>query len=297
MSRPIIVVIAGFPRDMYDRLATRLNSLDDRGVSAIGSPTPHASKAGQVYSESYVGTLAERCRAKLAEIESDFSLVVIYAALKGQDHSMIIESFASIAAFIKIKCDARRSYRRDAEINRTCSQAVQGVQKTIKFLNVLYDHLNSRANKTPLLLPLRNFASDALLEFIREVGSIGPGANDPDGTLKDFCERFEKAHPRVSRSANGTPCFKDDKGVLFCAPGRARHGRAWNHYEKPHMVYCYLAARVRLGSSYHRGFHYDCSLSEGRISGRFTNCHDGLEVVSGATHVNIAPNDFVRWQD
>jgi hypothetical protein len=294
MRRVLLVALAGFPRDTLSAVTSELDKR--QGLISTGVAVPDQTVRGGFYDAVYNYRLADRVQNRLSELPGEFAVLVVYASKTKMENERIVAAFAPACSLVSVEHYHKGTYNRAMYNRKTISQARQAIEKGLRFLNVVFDHVNSRANKTPLLLPARNFSSDELSGMLLRLSAHGPAADDPVQLLSDHCERFQSRHPMSKDSSTGAMCFRDDRGVLFRAPGRARHGKAWDAQGAPHLVSCYLGAKVRLGASYVRGFHYDCCSQNGRISGIFKNCHNGDEAVSETTHVNIAPNDFLRWK-
>jgi hypothetical protein len=179
------------------------------------------------------------------------------------------------------------TYERNTGLLRV---AVDTIRKSIP---VLKKELSEQDNRTPWLLPKRNFKSAALLPKLAEIQQrIGSGevASDVLGQAKkDFIQK----HPFQRVDGNPRACFVDGRGVEFHAPGKDRHGFARPGPEK-HPLMCLVAGRRRLGAPYDRAFHYDCARGAGRLIGHFASCHAPPSRIEGDPHLNIAPNDFVR---
>ncbi len=168
-------------------------------------------------------------------------------------------------------------------------------------VNAMNSELGVRLNRTPLLLPLRNFSSGTAAAIIRNLSTQLPIEEHPHDAIANACRAIEARHPFGKSKAGDGRCFTDDRKTEYRLPGRANHGMAGSS-EAPHNAACYLNGNLRLGGFYSRGFHYDCRnpRSSGKqkkartLSGKFENCHDVEDTYTGNPHVNIAPNDFVR---
>jgi hypothetical protein len=174
------------------------------------------------------------------------------------------------------------------EVGRRVRNRLGSLRKAVKAIN---SELSARRNRTPLLLPRRNFRSDVLQTELEYLFAALPAAPDPHQTIRLACQRIEAVHPFRAR---GGSSFFDEAGVRFRAPGRALHGRA--RPDGPgHLPTCLLNDRFRLGGEVAAGFHYDCTRGDsGRLAGNFSNCHDVRGRYAGTPHLNIATNDYVR---
>lgn len=151
--------------------------------------------------------------------------------------------------------------------------------------------VTERAGVSPILLPIRNFRSDALIGGLRRAQETLLNADQKSLALREAMDALERAHPRRTFNVHGQKCFVDARGIEFRPPGTARHGfaRGPGHPDK-----CLIGGRLRLGGPYDRAFHYDCVKSDGTLKGDFYGCHEESQELEGRPHLNIAPNDHVR---
>jgi hypothetical protein len=160
-----------------------------------------------------------------------------------------------------------------------------------KLVQALRKEFRERDSRTPLLLPVRNFKSQALNELLIEVQKLRPGNQDYDVPLRKLIDAkglvSTKDGPRKS-------FFENRNSIRFYGPSKAgaRHGLP--SYSEPHTSECLVNAYFRLGTRYDVNFHYDCQYEDGHIRGEFPNCHRELESCSSKTHLNISPNDYIR---
>lgn len=162
---------------------------------------------------------------------------------------------------------------------------------------VVHKELLEQSNKTPFLLPLRNFHSNALQGALKGLQSRiileteQPSAHD---ILKAVAAEFEFRHPRNPAPRSQLRTFRDDRDIEFRAPGKAKHGVPDFGTEHPTEA-CILGGFRRLGAPFHAGFHYDAQKdSPKNLKGRFCMCHGEIGPMEGDPHLNIAPNDFTR---
>jgi hypothetical protein len=189
----------------------------------------------------------------------------------------------------------RAPFRFERAHNRQYLQFIGFVRQELvharKLIQVLKKEFRERDSRTPLLLPVQNFKSQALNELLIEVQKLRPGIHDYDVPLRKLIEAKGlvsiKDGPRKS-------FFENRNSIRFYGPSKAgaRHGLP--SYSHPHTSMCLVNAYFRLGTRYDVNFHYDCQYEDGRISGQFPNCHRELESRSSETHLNISPNDFIR---
>jgi hypothetical protein len=163
-----------------------------------------------------------------------------------------------------------------------------------RLLGALKKELQERDSKTPLLLPLRNFDSTSLNNFLVRIQELRTDETDYTPVVRKMVDRLVEDSLDV-RSEDKRTAFIGTRSIAFLAPAKAgpRHGSAQS-VKPPHNPICLIDGHFRLGVRYDARFHYDCSISNRRISGQFSNCHDAREVVSPRAYLNIAPNDFLR---
>jgi hypothetical protein len=177
-----------------------------------------------------------------------------------------------------------------AELNVLFRQAVILARDAIPALK---KELVEQDNRTPWLLPIRNFRSDCLIRSLESVHEVLCSDGDRVSAIRRLRREFEQSHPPQRIGTRQRPCFVDDVGIEFHPPGGARHAFARGNYDG-HPPICLVGGRRRLGSPYDRAFHYDCAQGEGALRATLASCHTGLTVRVGSPHINVAPNDFVR---
>ena len=164
-------------------------------------------------------------------------------------------------------------------------------------LSVLQEELIQRSNRTPLLLPQRNFHSKQYLQFLAQLQTDILKNGDKLSTVKDAVRCFKQLYPLRKMGSRDKPCYVDDREIEFHSPGSARHGfiRGDDKDHIDHHPSCILGGRRRLGAAFDRQFHYDCQRGAGNLQAEFFGCHTDVPSLQvGHPHLNVAPNDFVR---
>jgi len=163
-------------------------------------------------------------------------------------------------------------------------------------LTVLKREVKEQPQRTPWLLPVRNFRSKHLRDALSgvQIGLIE--ADKKFDALKDFNNQFRQNHPPHSFAGNRS-YFVDESDLEFKPPGMFLHG--FHHEEtgeSAHDLMCYVASRRRLGVPYEKTFHYDCTRgAEKPVVASLCNCHSNQAVSKKAKkNFNISPNDFTR---
>lgn len=159
-------------------------------------------------------------------------------------------------------------------------------------LRPIADELRNRDNRTPLLLPTRNFSSKHLCRELVDMQRVLTGSTEKATAVQAFVKQLEKYHPRQRFNGKPRPVFVDDSGIEFTPPGSMRHGFARPSTEHPKS--CLIAGMRRLGAPYDHAFHYDCTKGPLPLSAQLFGCHEGRHPCIGNPHLNIAPNDHVR---
>ena len=167
------------------------------------------------------------------------------------------------------------------------------LEKGEEVLSAIAREINSNCNRTPLLLPDRNYGTREIRELAKKVSDAVQEA-DPSAAVRAAAERFENDHPRVVFDRDKRKHFINRKGVIFQSPGHDRHGASGlsgnDHHES-----CLIRGRLRFGAAFEPHFHYDCVKSKGDLASNWQSCHrQDFALPKGRRHVNIAPNDHVR---
>lgn len=199
---------------------------------------------------------------------------------------------AVFTASVEWRFDNSSEHRRHTSTNSLLRE-LQTVSAQVKAaLRLIADEVRYRDNRTPLLLPVRNFSSRQLSEELKKVQRALTGVVDKAAALQSSVRRIEACHPRQKISGKPRPVFVDENGIEFTPPGSMRHGFARPNTEHPQS--CFIAGRRRLGAPYDSAFHYDCTKGGRVLSAQLFGCHEDRRLCTGTPHLNIAPNDHVR---
>lgn len=145
-----------------------------------------------------------------------------------------------------------------------------------------------------MMLPLRNFEAQELLEMARLVREESRSSTFVSDLEAQLAAILKRRLPR-KRSDRNTKYFIDDKGMHFVY-GNEKHAR----YDtgNPHVAACEINGLFRFGKSIDTSRHYNASFGDGddtNISGDFPDCHGAKKNVPKSlsrTHVNMFANDF-----
>lgn len=175
--------------------------------------------------------------------------------------------------------------------NRVLNAIGKAAPTLIRATKTMKSEVETRRNRSPVLLPVRAFHSGALRPSIERLSRDLLAEGSPAARIQEACREIEVHHPFTPKG--GDKGFRDDADVIFRSPGRDLHGQLWENPGEGHEARCALNGRFRLGGPIAAGFHFDCTRPP-RLEGRFCNCHDVEANFAGKPHLNIAPNDFVR---
>jgi len=142
----------------------------------------------------------------------------------------------------------------------------------------------------PLLLPLKNFHAETMVEIMEILGEDAPN---------DFQERLDLAISSLRKRQ--TPKKTDDYNTVYYLDDRDRYFHYGHELHSlpetasPHSFGCYMTSKFRFGGRYNEQRHFNVSLAKKRqkVAGIFQFCHDGEDHEEGNPHLNMFPNDQV----
>ncbi|RYM07424.1 hypothetical protein [Sphingobium cupriresistens] len=302
----MIVAIAGLPAVHYNRIEQQASKIFGTGQRFLASPLK-ADTSGAYVPDLPHGRLLLNKLAKA--LQTDKTLLghgcgVIILSTPEYDTAAIRELLAPFAAILEVASPVLvHTTGRQAlmQANQIGDALRAATPQLVRAVNAMNSELETRPNRTPLLLPLRNFNGRGVADEIRNLSCSLPLEEHPSEAIAAACKKIEATYSFNKAKDGSARCFTDDSKVEFRPPGRANHGMATSA-EAPHDATCFLNGSFRTGGRYRRGFHYDCRhrLSTGKnnkakvLKGSFSDCHDDSKHYVGEPHVNIAPNDFVR---
>lgn len=178
--------------------------------------------------------------------------------------------------------------------NEAIRLLVAKAKQQVKLASEVSTYLRSRSNRTPILLPLRRFERQELIDAVREAWLFLQTAEHAGERLQAISAEFEKSYPYRRRPGAKSGYFANGRKIEFKAPGRDLHGMPHPGHTG-HPEACFLNGRLRLGGAIADGFHYDCTRGENaKYSGAFEACHGQVLERAGRPHLNIYPNDYIR---
>lgn len=290
----MLFIVAGVPNTLFNRFQQLVLKTFGDGHHIVAKPLRPRHDGKYSLSVSYARELIEIAAESVAREPSISSkgCGVVALTTPGLDTQTFLDCFHPFALGLALELplptltsgiEGRQTINK---IANDIASRLPGLRDAIKAMNV---ELSARRNRTPLLLPRRNFASDIFQDEVFGLARRLASCSIPNDEISEVCNRIETAHPF---RRNGGSSFYDDRNVRFRMPGRALHGRP--SYEG-HQPTCLLNAFLRLGGATLGEFHYDCTRGDNaQLRGQFPNCHDSVSSYRGSPHLNIAPNDFIR---
>jgi len=295
-----LYAFAGIPQAVYDGVFARRQFVVQDDGDFFGAPLKRdAFGYTPAYLDIFEKELARRVSGDHHRSLDETGFAVIYVSY-GEAHDKQIDR-RFFPSTLTVPVHWHLPYGTPTEVRASKNQLVNmlydATRQAKSALDTLRNEAMKRANKTPLLLPLRNFRSEAFVPELELLSKNIRTATDKAAVINKFVRSIEAAHPPQPVPVEGRrkvklEGFVDEQQVLFAPPGRNRH--AFARPAPGHLLTCLLSGRRRLGAPYDPAFHYDCTSSGARLSGNFYGCHEVESWRDGDPHLNIAPNDFVR---
>jgi len=289
-----MILFGGIPDLYYDRLTEivprRFPDIVFTGISL--KPLNSRYEIDSDYCDELVETLALYCQNRPECMSEGLGVVLLRRPWESRTFQ---EKFWPFALCQSVAVDIRQSNRgegRKRAANLYAERAIETarrVNKKVKSLTMIYQ---TELRRTPLLLPIRSFASPILRELFLDLHDSLQSPRPVADAVRTATQQFSSQYER--RPDGRGSVFIDDSKVQFKAPPRnVFHGhRPTKANENGHNVGCFINARIRLGGYYADGFHYDCTRGS-CLEGQFSNCHDYSAKYRGRPHLNIFPNDFI----
>ena len=291
------------------KMEKNLASGVDTGTEVFFAPP--LKQSAPVLSSNHIKSLQKKFKEKTLEERdslikgcgdhiSNIGFAVIYVR-KDQKNDELFEAefFPSTLVF---SVDWMLTGYNDKQINESKNKLFDLLMKATTSARLAIEELHKEIteckNRTPLLLPIKNFQSKILRSQLQGLQTKLAGQPDKAAmavAVKEIINLIKTGHPlkKVENSGNKQPCFLDDREIEFHSPGSFLHGLPSSTEDHPDA--CLLGGYRRLGAPFHAGFHYDCVKGiRGNLKGLFYSCHEEVGQVEGNPHLNIAPNDYVR---
>lgn len=286
------IVIAGLSVPAFDRIRKESESRIAPGGRLVVAPNHDNKRYALRHAEDLLAK-AHQIAAKLDE-NKKFTTLLLYADFGDETTEQLLEKFFPFClplAFQPFEAPENASRRVLNEHLNKFAERILSSSRSLRARSREITDFTSVANLTPLLLPVRNFKSKALIKLLRHLYRNLAVTNEPRDLVDNAVRAFFAECPRTRAPGQERHCFSDGH-YYFQSPGKARHGYFRNGNSGNHNRTCLLNARSRVGGSYDYKLHYDCIPTKGKLKATYDNCH-GAPTAPKSTHVNIAPNDYI----
>ncbi|MFX1737149.1 hypothetical protein PXJ20_21095 [Paraburkholderia sp. A1RI_3L] len=294
-----VIGFAGIPHDVYEQVyKNRDIIIATPEAEFVSTPLkPYVFNYGAEHAEFFSEEFERRIRADHHNRLADTAFAVVCINHDEQSTTAFRQHF--FPSTLVVSVDWSIEWGSPTTIRQSGNRLVDCLKNASKSVRTsvgpLKKELTERSNKTPFLLPLRNFRSRTLIATLQQLQENIVTSQDKTSTIRTFGKAVEQNHP-LKQDDPKKPCFfVDDRNILFRAPGRDRHAFARPNDAGGHSHACLLSGRRRLGAPFDPAFHYDCTRGQENLKASFHMCHGQDESeMEGDPHLNIAPNDFVR---
>lgn len=294
--RKFVFGYLGLPSDVFDLVRNKRNILG-QNVVFEGFPLKHYEYSLE---ERHARQMLRKFVEKIKEAKREDCQETAYAVICVKSPKDDISEFEKVFFPNVFVCvvEWERPFGSKTKIaqgnNELFRELERATKKTIKALEALRKEVVERANRTPLLLPLKNFRSVELVQAMERLRREIIASENPAEFVRSIADDLLYYHPLQRVGGKDVPCFVNQNKVEFHSPGKALHGIIRG--DEGHSLECVMGSRKRLGAPFNPAFHYDCYKGErGNLKGLFFDCHENEEKnLEGDPHINIAPNDFVR---
>jgi hypothetical protein len=283
-----ILVIAGSSGPTFDAVSRLSGSLLAPDGQVIRLPLKGQDA---VYTNSYVRLLIQETSKYLLRFpeHEPVSVLLLYLNAKNGSEKMLLDAFFPMALPLAIGLMGESGQSQLYSANAIGKLVVEGAKR----LRNIYPQVSDKtqvANLSPLLLPIRNFRSDALSMMMKQLYYLLGTHHSPADLLKEKIDQFKAIHPPMNPPDSLQRCYSDGY-LYFKSPGRHRHGFFRNSPKSTHSDDCILKARSRLGGAIPYTLHYDCTPKQ-QLANTYPNCHC-VPVAPKPNHVNIGPSDYI----
>ncbi|AZN35547.1 hypothetical protein [Iodobacter ciconiae] len=287
-----VIGFAGVKKEVYRRLESKMPIIVKDNGCYFGKPIDSSIMYNKKYAEYFLDKFRNHELLDLKKNTFDVGYVIIYVKSPGVEPDQdFINAFFPFILAIPIVLEENINPE-SADFKIFMDRLMKAVKSAKEVINIFKSEVVERANKTPMLLPLKNFKSSFFCRFLQKLQEEIPWSQNKEGVLKQYIKNFKESHIPLKES-NGPSPFLDSRGIVFRSPGKARHG--FQNVTDKHTTTCILNGRFRLGAPYDASFHYDCSKEKILpLSIHVYGCHTLKEIKTGNPHLNISPNDFVR---
>lgn len=289
-----IIGYAGIPAYFYSEIEKKKATLVGGNAEFVGLPLgPNLN----VYEHRHIRFFFDAFQKKITEKNENIAFVIIYIRAEPSSTERFVEAFFPTTLMVPVDWQqlSGTAHQEARSKNELLDKLFVATKIAKEALLVLNEELIQRSNKTPLLLPVRNFRSKEFRDWLNSLQDGLIQSEDKTSFLKDAISRIQQNHPLRKIGSQVRPCYVDDLEVEFHSPGSDRHGLLRWNMGNIHEAHCLIGSRCRLGAPYDPRFHYDCKKGERNLRSNLFGCHSESAVMhEGRPHLNIAPNDFVR---
>lgn len=292
-----VIGFAGIPSEIYDAVYKERGVICNENAEFLSTPLKSEgwfSRYGESHANFFAKRFAERIEEDHHNRLKDTGFATIYVKHDAVSSARFIKGFFPSTFCYPIEWTFDRTDRMAMNISKNVlvSAFKEAVAKVTRSILALRKELTERDNRTPLLLPVKNFHSKALVIELESLQQKLASESERLVAVAESVNSIEQRHPPRRGDYSNRRFYVDDRNVEFHPPGSARH--AFARTQLGHQVSCLLSGRRRLGVPYDPVFHYDCVKGRGAIREYFFGCHEDARVREGHPHLNVAPNDFVR---
>jgi hypothetical protein len=298
-------IVAGLPRVVHQRT---LRQLQDENPQLIfkGAPSPDD---GNLYPPGLVeslvksvGTFVVRRRQASKEELTPASIVLLYVPSYDQERLLEVFDFAVMTQDLPglAPWENGRQRRHDLDVVRDeLTAAIQASASARTNLNTVQERLNRQVDNEPLLLPPRNFFTQAgdLAPVLRQFRT---GPRTWTDRLADYGPKVlthDDVPNRISPQQTRRP-FVDSRGMAFFTAHPAAYDgppREVDDGDDAASILAALRSLYRFGGALARGLHHDVQRDDGTpLGGAEFHCSEKGSITSTSDYANIYPNDFVR---
>ncbi len=291
-----IFAIAGIPGQVFDEVVKKISYIAPGKCTVIRRPqykTTYSQADVDYYTKQFAQVISNDHDNKLHQTK----FALIYIDYENAETQQFINAFTPyiLPARVGWQADLENTKTKVAESKNQLIDILKSTIVEVKIaLNLLRKEVVEKANRTPFLLPLKNFSSDVLQTRINHLHQNIVAIGNKEALIAQTIRTILANHPPQASNGN-KPCFVDNKSIYFNSPGKSLHG--FSRVDTGHPDICYISANVRLGARYSKAFHYDCTKGgkQQALTGSFFGCHQvGSSIKTGKPHLNISPNDHIR---
>lgn len=296
-----MIVLAGLPKTTDQRVTKRLESLKDlKPARYISVPFPKDPGSG-CYSEQSITTLLRasahftlRQRRHQGELApSRFYLIYV----KAHDEENLLRMFDFFAFPVGVEIEAlNRSH--EMKVFEQLEPIVRRLLHDHEEAGFLAQAICGQSDKTPLLLPAKNFIVDGEeTAFGGYLMSLRRREREWSNVNVRSVRYTHDQLPKAVKVKQTRPFFCDGRALVF-VPDPCPHppAREFDLDATTDELRALLNSLYRFGMPIKDGYHFDVQAVGRKLNAvPFVCIKQGQILVSG-THANVYPNDYVRYE-